>query len=135
MTTREDRQALARCAPELPLELPAARSGRPIPLSREVEPHVEALYKDDADYRAAAASINKEDSPNGRVCFDDGDMARAVKKHAEQNGGNPRILNAVLGELSTAVKRCMTRRGVGRAMRIREARSNLLSGPSPQPAE
>jgi len=133
MSTREDRQALAQAAQDLPSELPVATGGRPIPLSREVEPHVEALFADNADYRKAAGSVNSENSPAGRLCFDDSDMAEMVRTHAQANGGNPRILTAVRGVLSTAVKRCMTRRGVGRAMRIREARNNLLG--APQPAE
>ena len=131
MSTREQRTALARCASELPEQMPPALRGKPVPLSREVEPHCEALYNEDANFRAAAASVNGINSPNGRLCFDDRDMAAAVKAHADANGGNPRILNALLGELSSAVKRCMTRRGLGRAMRIREARNNLLTSGVP----
>jgi hypothetical protein len=109
------RTALAQCAPELPEQMPPALHGKPIPLSREVEPHCEALFNEDPEFRAAAASVNAINSPNQRLCFDDRDMAAAVKEHAKENGGNPRILNAALGILSSAVKRCMTRRGLGRA--------------------
>jgi hypothetical protein len=137
MSSREQRQELARCAPDLPEQLPPATKGRPIPLSREVEPHCDALFSEDTDFRAAAASVNSEGSPAGRLCFDDSDMAEMVRAHAKDNGGNPRIINAVRGVLSTAVKRCMTRRGVGRMQRIREAKNRLLTGgaPSAQPAE
>jgi len=138
MSTREQRQELARCAPELPEHLPPATRGREFPLSREVEPHCDALFSESDKYRAAAASVNSEDSPAGRPCFDDSDMAEMVRAHAKDNGGNPRIIDAVRGVLSTAVKRCMTRRGVGRSMRIKEAKSRLLTGggtPSAQPAE
>src|SRR5262249_767424 len=137
MSTREQRQELARCAPELPEHMPPATKGREIPLSREVEPHCDALFSSNDVYRAAAASVNSEDSPAGRLCFDDSAMGGMVREHAKDNGGNPRILNALRGVLSTAVKRCMTRRGVGRAMRIREAKSRLLTDgtPSVQPAE
>lgn len=136
MGSRQQRQDLARCAPDLPEHLPPATRGKEIPLSREVEPHCDALFSGNDDYRAAVASINSEDSPAGRLCFDDSDAAEMVRTHAKDNGGNPRIINAVRGVLSTAVKRCMTRRGVGRAMRIKEAKSRLLTGaPSAQPAE
>jgi hypothetical protein len=114
--------------------MPAPVRGKPRPLSQVVEPEVEALYNEDEDFRLTAASVNIENSPNGRVCFDDAEMARKVKASAQKNGGNPRIINAMLGELSTAIKRCMTRRGVGRSQRIQTARNNLL-GSSPQPAE
>jgi len=135
MTTRSDRQALARSAPDLPPTLPPRTRGKPIPLSQHVEPHVEALFSDDAEFRAAASSVNTESSPAGRTCFDDSDMAEKVRAHAMTNGGNPHIINAVRGALSTAVKRCMTKRGVGRAMRIRAARNNLLGLHSAAPAE
>lgn len=133
MSTREQRNQLAQCAPDLPDQLPPPVSGKPRPLSQVVEPHVEALYNDDREFRIAAASVNSMNSPNGRVCFDDAEMARKIKADATKNGGNPRIINALLGELSTAVKRCMTKRGVGRMQRLKAARNNLLS--VAQPAE
>jgi hypothetical protein len=132
MTTRRERsKALARCAPALPEELPAQVRGKPLPLSRIVEPYVEARYKDDPEWRAKAGSVNPANSPNGRVCFDDKDMAEAIKADATKNHGSPRIINAVIAELSTAIKRCMSRRGVGRSQRIAEAKSALLLSGSP----
>ena len=133
MRRREQRNELARCVPELPDQMPAPVRGKPRPLSQVVEPYVEALYNNDPEFRTSAASINAENSPNGRVCFDDADMARRVKADAVKDHGNPRIVNALLGELSRAIKYCMTRRGVGRMQRLKAARNNLLG--SAQPAE
>lgn len=133
MTTRQQRQELARFAPDFPVELPAQLRGKPQPLTRIVEPFVEKRFKDDENFRKAAASLNPENSPNGRVCFDDRDLAAAVKADGIK-AGVQRIIDAALGELSTAIMRIMSKRGVGRKQRLAEARSSLLLGSS-QPAE
>lgn len=136
MTTRAERNALARCAPEFPEQLPPQVSGRPQPLTRIVEPFVEKRVKTDADFRAAAASINSENSPNGKVCFDEKDMADAILEDGTR-AGVQRIIDATVGALSTAIKRVMTKRGCGRAQRIAEAKQRLAIGPgfSATPAE
>jgi len=133
MTTRAERNALANCAPEFPLELPPQVRGKPQPLTRIVEPFVERRVKTDAHFRAAAASINTENSPNGRVCFDDQNMAAAILEDGEK-AGVQRIIDATMGALSTAIKRVMTKRGQGRAQRIAQAKQALMLG-SAQPAE
>lgn len=132
MSTREERQALANCATPPPPTLPPSL-GKPVPLSRLVEPLVRLLYDTVQQFRDWAASVNSESSPNGRICFDDGDMAKMVIAKAQEDGGDPRITNEKPGVVSTAVKRCMTRCGMGRATRIREAKQNLLG--AGQPAE
>lgn len=132
MSTREQRQALAQYASPPPPTLPPSR-GKPVPLSRLVEPVVRLLYDTVQLFRDYAASINSESSPNGRTCFDDGDMAKMVIAKANEDGGDPRITDEKPGVVSTAVKRCLSRCGMGRAARIREAKQNLLG--AAQPAE
>lgn len=132
MSTREQRQELARCASPPPPTLPPSL-GKPVPLSRLVEPFCRLLYDTVQQFRDWAASINSESSPNGRTCFDDGDMAKMVIAKAQEDGGDSRITGEKPGVVSTAVKRCMSRCGMGRATRIREAKQALLG--SAQPAE
>lgn len=132
MTTREQRRELARCAPELPEELPPKLRGKPQPLTQIVEPFVEKRFKSDDGFRARGMSINAENSPNARVCFDDNDMARAIKDDGEQ-ARVQRIIDATMGALSTAIKRVMTAHNVGRSQRIAAAKHAQLLGS--QPAE
>jgi hypothetical protein len=132
MTTRQERSALANCAQELPAAFPPKVKGKPQPLTQIVEPFVEKRFKDDDGFRACGKSINAENSPNGRVCFDDRDMAAAIKADGME-AGVQRIIDATMAALSTAVKRVMTSRGVGRRQRIAEAKQALLL--SSQPAE
>jgi hypothetical protein len=113
--------------------MPPQLHGKPQPLTRIVEPFVERRYQEDDDFRAAAASINSENSPNGRTCFDDRDMAYAVKEDGTK-AGIQRIIDAAMGELSTAIKRVMSKRGIGRSQRIMQAKQALMLG-SAQPAE
>jgi hypothetical protein len=133
MSTRQQRQELAACAPDFPAELPPRVRGKPLPLTKIVEPFVEKRIKEDEDFRAAAASVNAENSPNERVCFDDRDMAAAIKEDGRQ-ARIQRIIDVGMGPLSTAVKRVLSLHGLGRAKRIREAKQALLLG-SAQPAE
>jgi hypothetical protein len=133
MTTREKRSELARCAPELPELLPPKLQGKPQPLTTIVEPFVDRRFKGDEKFRAAAASINAENSPTGRCCFDDRDMAAAIKIDGT-DAGIQRIIDASLGLLATAVKRVLSKRGIGRGQRLAEAKQALLLGHT-QPAE
>ena len=132
MNTRRQRQELARCAPVLPDELPPKLRGKPQPLTQVVEPFVDKRFKTDDAFRARSSSINSEDSPNGRVCFDDHDMALAIKEDGEK-AGVQRIIDETIAALSTAIKRVMTKHGVGRSQRIAYAKQALYLGS--QPAE
>jgi hypothetical protein len=115
--------------------MPAKLRGKQQPLSQIIEPFVEKRFKNDHDFRAAAASLNAENSPNGCICFDDRDMAAAIKQDGEK-AGVQRIIDASMGLLSTTVKRIMARRGLGRNQRITKAKEALLLGSaSAQPAE
>src|SRR5262245_37648042 len=98
-----------------------------------VFPHVVALYNDEPKFRSFVGSLSPDDSPSGRICFDDAQAAMMVKARANKNGGDPVIDNTMLGKLSTAVKYCMRRVGLSRTQRIATARNNLLG--SAQPAE
>jgi len=132
MTTRQQRNELTRFAPELPTQLPPKLRGKPLPLTQIVEPFVEKRFKDDEGFRALGSSINDQNSPNGRVCFDDKDMAEAIKQDGER-AGVQRIIDATVAALSTAIKRVMTTHGVGRRQRFARARDALQLGS--QPAE
>lgn len=128
--SREQRRALTRYAPELPEEMPAKLRGKPLPLSHIVGPFADKRLKNDADWRARAASINPENSPNGRVCFDDRDLAAAIKEDGEK-ASVQRIIDASMAALSTAIKRYLTGRGIGRRQRIAQAKEAQLLAPSP----
>jgi hypothetical protein len=132
-TRREQRTELARSAPELPEEMPAKVRGKPQPLTQIVKPFVDKRFKGDAAFRMAAASINTENSPNGRICFDDRDLAAAIKEDGEK-AQVQRIIDASMGLLSTTIKRVLAASGVGRSQRVAKAKEALMLG-SAQPAE
>jgi hypothetical protein len=125
--TKARRQELANAAPPAPPTLPPVTDGKEIPLSQLVEPHVTKLYNNDELFRDRSVSVNGLNSPTGRTCFDDGDNAEAVREDAAKNDGHPRIINALRSELSTAVKRCLSKHGVSRAKWVAKARENLLA--------
>ena len=132
MTTRQQRTALAQCAPDLPTELPPRKRGKEPPLTVVIAPYVEKRFSTDADWRKSVSSINAENSPNGRTCFDDKDAAVVIKQDGQDDGVR-RIIEASVAAMSTAVKRVLTKHGVGRNQRIAEAKQIMRLGA--QPAE
>jgi hypothetical protein len=135
MAPRNDhrRRELVEAAPQMPDRFPEPKHGR-FRLIDAVFPICQWLYDNSKDFVAWASSINKANSPNGRVCFDDHSMAQAVREHNLKNGSNSMIEKADDGALSTAIKRAMNRVDLGRSKRIAQAKNNLLTARS-QPAE
>ena len=130
MTTREQqehRRDLVRHAPILPDEMPEPLRG-PTRLTDILFPYVVALFKKDRDFREMVGSLNAENSPSGRLCFDDCRAAEMVQDYVGKNGAHPAVMNALLSRLSTAVKYCMRRVGLSRPQRIETAKKNLLTG-------
>ena len=105
-------------------QMPAPLRG-PMSAVDAVQPHVRILYDTDEEFRSFVSSLSPDDSPSGRLCFDDARAALKVKDRAKETD-DTFVCNLTLGKTSTAVKYNMRRVGLARPQRIEQAHQNLL---------
>jgi hypothetical protein len=127
------RREIVEAAPAMPTQFPDAVVGQ-VTLTQAVYPMVETLYNSDEDFVKHAASINKDNSPSGRVQFDRCILAQKVKAYNTKNGNISMVANALLGPISTAIIWSLRRVGLAPSQRIAAARNNILTARA-HPAE
>jgi hypothetical protein len=124
-----DRRELARHAPSMPDVLPPRVKGKP-KVTDFVEPHANALYKEEPDFRVMVGSLTAEEAVHGSVKYDQVIAAQMVTHRAEKKGDQS-LTMFKLARVGTAVTHWARRYGIARSQRLVTASKTMHLSATP----